>query len=272
MITTLLATAAMAMPGPAPAVGNEVSIPGRYFAPVDLHVLVGTNVTWRNGDSALHSVTANDGSFASDRLPPGGTYAHTFTAQGTFRYFCRVHRNMRGVIEVSALGLTGPTDPVRAGGQATLVALAAPGTPLLQLERDGAVVDTAVPDAEGHASFTVTADKPAHYRIRAGEETSAIVSVRVAPIITVSATRRGRTVHVRATIAPAQAGARVVLGDYVRERFDYLPLREGLVGSDSAVVWDLRTTRRLRLRVRLMKPVGGFSMADSAPVVVPRGR
>jgi hypothetical protein len=98
------------------------------------------------------------------------------------------------------------------------------------------------------------------------------VSVRVAPIVTLSATRRGRAVHVSASITPAQAGARVVLGNYVRERFDYLPLRQGLVGSDSAVVWDLRTTRRLRLRARLIKPVGGFSTADSGPVVVPRGR
>ena len=90
--------------------------------------------------------------------------------------------------------------------------------------------------------------------------------------MTLSATRRGRIVHVHATIAPAQAGARVELGNYVRERFDFAALRQGLVGSDSAVTWNLRTNRRLRLRAKLAKPVGGFSMAVSAPVVVPRAR
>jgi plastocyanin len=49
-----------------------------------------------------HTVTSDaEGAFASEPIPAGGTFAHTFTALGTFSYRCAIPgHQMRGVVEV----------------------------------------------------------------------------------------------------------------------------------------------------------------------------
>jgi plastocyanin len=274
-VIALALAAAMTMPGPPPDGGFEVAIPGRYFAPVEAQVLAGQTVTWRNGDHAVHDIHADDGSFESGRLAPGGAFAHTFETVGRFHYVCRIHREMRGVIRVSALAITGPAAPVRAGQAASISVLASADTPSVTLERlepsgPPTVVGVAAPDPGGNLSFSVPTDRPGLYRARAGELTSRVVAVRVAPAITFTSSRHGRVVRVRATVSPAQAGATVILAEYVRERFAYQPLRSARLDARSGIAWTLRTKRRLRLRVELTEPVDGFSVAASAPAVVRR--
>ena len=63
---------------------------------------MGSTVTWRNAGEAPHTVTASDGSFDSDMIPAGGSWARTFEAAGTFRYVCSFHPEMEGVVEVTA--------------------------------------------------------------------------------------------------------------------------------------------------------------------------
>jgi plastocyanin len=82
------------------AAGNAVSIANFAFAPASLTVAVGTTVTWTNSDTAGHTVTADDGSFKSNTLGTGATFAQTFAKAGTFAYHCSIHKSMTGTITV----------------------------------------------------------------------------------------------------------------------------------------------------------------------------
>src|SRR3954465_14794829 len=101
--TALLAAAAMAMPGTGTGAGTAVDIPGRYFTPSDLQVLVGQTVTWSNDDVTAHSVVAENGAFRTAPLTRGTAYSFTFDQPGDYAYYCSIHRGMRGTVHVSAL-------------------------------------------------------------------------------------------------------------------------------------------------------------------------
>ena len=70
------------------------------FAPRSVTVASGTPVTWVNHDEETHTVTSADGSFASPALEANQTFTHTFTAPGTYTYFCALHPHMRATIVV----------------------------------------------------------------------------------------------------------------------------------------------------------------------------
>src|SRR3954447_1412772 len=185
----LLATAAaMAMPATGTGTANAVDIPGRYFTPADLQVLVEQTVTWTNDDVTAHSIVADDGAFRAAPLAHGATYQFTFDQPGDYAYYCSIHRGMRGTVHVSALGLTGPSLPVQAGDMAMFDTLVPAGSSSVTLERvtatGGEVVGQATPGADGKATFHVDALRPGRYRARAGELTSAVVPLRVSPRIT----------------------------------------------------------------------------------------
>jgi plastocyanin len=77
-----------------------VTIQGFAFEPDTVEVSAGTTVTWTNGDTTQHTVTAGDGSFDSGVLPPGAAFSRTFDAAGTFAYACAIHPGMTGTIVV----------------------------------------------------------------------------------------------------------------------------------------------------------------------------
>ena len=82
------------------ATGDAVSIADFSFQPAALTVPVGTKVTWTNNDSTGHTVTADDGSFTSDRLGSGTTFSQIFAKAGTFAYHCSIHPGMKATITV----------------------------------------------------------------------------------------------------------------------------------------------------------------------------
>jgi len=102
--------AALAVPLPAGAAEEaSVRIDDNFFFPVFRVVFVDTEVTWVNQGSSQHTVTFYDGSFDSspntndtcndpnplvehDCLEPGQRAGpHTFTAPGTYDYYCKIH-------------------------------------------------------------------------------------------------------------------------------------------------------------------------------------
>jgi plastocyanin len=270
MIPGLLAAAAAAQMAGSPGAAASVAIPGKLFSPASVTVLVGERVGWDNQDSTDHTVTAQDGSFDSGHVVPGGAFSTTFDRAGTVAYKCSLHRSMRGRVEVVAVALSGPDAPVPAGGAYTLAGRAPGAGVEVTLERVGeGAVATTTTDAEGRFSFPGRADVPSHYRASAGGQTSRVVAVRVAPAVEVAVRRAGRTVAVRVHV-PGQAGGKVVLERYVRERFGYLPLRSAVLDAGDRARVVVRSVDRLRLRARLAGPVGGYARSVSAPVLVAR--
>jgi plastocyanin len=68
------------------------------FKPPIVHIQPGQTVLWTNSDPFQHTVTADDGSYDSGLIDPGGTFSQEFDAPGTYQYYCQPH---------GAPGLTG---------------------------------------------------------------------------------------------------------------------------------------------------------------------
>lgn len=83
------------------AATGAVKIAGFAFAPDSRSAKVGESVTWTNGDSATHTVTADDGAFDSGNLSGGKRFSFTFDTAGTFPYHCNIHRSMKGTVTVT---------------------------------------------------------------------------------------------------------------------------------------------------------------------------
>jgi plastocyanin len=83
--------------GTAPQTAS-VDISGFAFNPSSVEVAVGGTVTWKNSDSAGHTVTGSG--WASGDLAQGATYSNTFSTAGTFPYKCSVHPSMTGEVVV----------------------------------------------------------------------------------------------------------------------------------------------------------------------------
>jgi plastocyanin len=93
-------------------VPGSSSLTDTAYQPNPIQVSVGTTVTWTNNDSQPHTVTSGsnaqpDGKFDSSPnfnplMAPGQTFSHTFTEAGEYPYFCLLHPNMVGTVNVSS--------------------------------------------------------------------------------------------------------------------------------------------------------------------------
>jgi plastocyanin len=88
---------------------GSVAITGNRFTPGTITIAVGGTITWTNNDAVPHTVTADDGSFDSGLMRRGGTWSKTFTAPGTYTYFCSLHPEMTATVVVAT-----PDDPTPA--------------------------------------------------------------------------------------------------------------------------------------------------------------
>ncbi len=70
------------------------------FTQTRIEVTAGTAVRWTNNDQLQHTVTANDGSWDSGLINPGGSWTHTFTQPGEYAFHCTPHPFMKGVVVV----------------------------------------------------------------------------------------------------------------------------------------------------------------------------
>jgi plastocyanin len=96
----LLGTLMIALPTFAQDV--RIDIKEFMFAPVDLNIPPGTNVTWVNDDQIPHTVMETHKAFHSAALDTNDSFSYRFDNPGTFEYFCALHPQMIGKIVVSA--------------------------------------------------------------------------------------------------------------------------------------------------------------------------
>ncbi len=79
---------------------EKVKITNFTFDPPVLKVKAGTAVTWSNEDDIPHTVASADRAFKSKAVDTGDNYTFTFTAPGTYVYFCSLHPHMTAKIIV----------------------------------------------------------------------------------------------------------------------------------------------------------------------------
>jgi amicyanin len=101
---TRLALAAIifAVAAPARAADTAVKIANFTFDPPQITVKSGTTVVWTNDDDIPHTVMSTTKAFKSQALDTSDKFAFTFTAPGTYKYFCSLHPHMTGTIVVEA--------------------------------------------------------------------------------------------------------------------------------------------------------------------------
>ena len=245
---------------------HEVTMPGQLFAPGRTDALVGESVTWRNTDHATHTITAEDGSFDSGDLAPGATFTQTFAKPGTYRFYCRIHRFMRGTVVVSELVLRGPEAPVLAGADTRLTGIAPAGGAEVTLERGSQVLARTTSGSDGAFSLELVPEAGARYHARAGNATSAEVAVAVAPRVILAA----KPGLLRVSASPALPGAWVRIEAYSRERFGWERFRSAQLRADSTATLTIAPRARVRLRARVLA-VNGYVDGVSNTVIVARG-
>jgi plastocyanin len=86
-----------------PVVTNTIRITSAGFTPAEANTVAGNTVSWVNEDQQVHTVSANDGSFNSGDIAPGGTFAHKPGTIGDYPYHCDHHEQEKGLIAVKGI-------------------------------------------------------------------------------------------------------------------------------------------------------------------------
>lgn len=84
----------------APAGENVITIASLAFSGAT-SVPAGSTITVVNNDGVSHTFTADDGSFDSGTIQPGGSVQITLDAAGDFAFHCNFHPAMVGSITVT---------------------------------------------------------------------------------------------------------------------------------------------------------------------------
>jgi len=80
---------------------STVSIVNFSFSPTPVTVAVGQSIAWANSDSVAHTATADNGSFNTGAISPGGSSAAiTMSSAGSFTYHCQIHPEMVATVNV----------------------------------------------------------------------------------------------------------------------------------------------------------------------------
>lgn len=86
----------------APTDGPEVVLSDISFEPSEITVDPGTTITFVHEDGGIpHTVTADDGSFDSGQIADGDAFTVTVEESGEIPFFCEIHPQMQGIIEVT---------------------------------------------------------------------------------------------------------------------------------------------------------------------------
>lgn len=86
----------------AAAQSGAVTIDNLKFAPADLEVAAGSEVTWTNDDEAPHTISFSDEALKdSAELKTGDAFSASFDQPGEYAYICGIHPDMKGTVTVS---------------------------------------------------------------------------------------------------------------------------------------------------------------------------
>lgn len=81
----------------------QAAMTGNAFSPGTIQAKVGDVITWTNGDGVPHTATyKDDPACTTERLGQGESGGLTFSAAGTYAFFCKIHTDMTGTVEVTS--------------------------------------------------------------------------------------------------------------------------------------------------------------------------
>ena len=249
--------------------GEMVSILFGGYSPTRTDILAGDTVHWSNDSVRAHTVNSDDGTWASARLPGSATFSRRFDTPGTVTYHCSLHSFMRGEVDVHRVLLTAPGEPGAPGRPYTLRGRAAlPAGEGVTLEADTGTgfqqAATATVGADGTFTADVTPTATASYRAVAGGETSPTSQLLVLDRkLTATASGHGRPATVDASVAPASAGAPVVLQLRLPQRFGWWPVARAKLDRRSSARFTLKLAHRYPARVLLTLSDGATALATS---------
>ena len=86
--------------------GSNAACHDTCYTPSVVQIKTGGTVTWKNVDTAAHTVTSgkdavSDGIFDSGMIMAGSSFNHKFDKAGTYDYYCMVHPWMKAKVTVS---------------------------------------------------------------------------------------------------------------------------------------------------------------------------
>ncbi|WP_245713570.1 plastocyanin/azurin family copper-binding protein [Nocardia vaccinii] len=86
----------------APTGAVRVEVKNMQFSPDAVTIKAGGTVTWNFADRFPHAVQGIGDSAMGINSPifNTGTWSHTFTVPGTYRYLCPLHPDMHGTVTV----------------------------------------------------------------------------------------------------------------------------------------------------------------------------
>ena len=84
--------------GPAVVGATRVALRGNRFHPPVIQITKGQTVTWSFDDNGSTHNVKGTGWGSGDQA--SGTFGHTFTAPGSYRYSCTLHLGMNGRVDV----------------------------------------------------------------------------------------------------------------------------------------------------------------------------
>ena len=266
---TVLGAAASAA-APVASAQPMVDVGFDTFDPPQITALAGETVMWMNDSARAHTVTANDGSFDSQRIAVSGMYEHQFTNAGAYAYHCTLHPFMTGEVDVYDLLLdapsaaAGPRLPYPVRGRSALPT----GTPVtIEADAGGGFQPAATTtiSADGTFAASIVPRTTASFRAVAGDMTSPSVQLVVLDHTIKAFVKRlkGHRVQVDATVAPAAPGAKVVLQLRLRERFGWWPEQTLRLDKNSHVRFVIRRRQTVPARVALTLPDGSTVLATS---------
>ena len=220
---------------------------------------------WRNQDTVNHQVVADNGTFASPILGPGGQYAFAFQAAGTYRYRDALEPAERGTVVVRGLPpsisialsapvvtfaqqihITGQVSSKRAGETVRLLAKPYPQGSFAEMTR-------VITGNEGVYDFLASPAILSEFQAQWGSASSIVARVEVRPRLSIRYNRLTRVFATHVTSPRSYAGRSVYLqrlsgfGQWVNVK--KVVLRQGSNASFRA------TLPRGRSRVRIFMTV-----------------
>jgi plastocyanin len=274
-------TVALLAPAGAGAGVRPVTMPGNFFSPQRINIVVGDQVRWTN-----HSLQTHDVKDVSHGIPlfhqsvaPHQTITTppgTFTTEETVNYICTLHANMKGTIGVWDLWLGTPVTIV-AGNAAKFSGLAVSDGRTVRMET-AATSDPGTPvggaasvGSTGAWAVSIGGLPPGFYRARdSAGGVSRDVRLVVKPRLTFQKKRlRPGVWRITTTLAPTQAGGKAVLDK--RSRHGWAKVAAKTVGPTSKAIFQAKVTGgRMTFRLRLAKPVNGYAATASPAFTLKR--